>query len=202
MRTLLRDRVGQWVSLALLSGLAAGTWVMSSLPNRVGSLSASASDDEVVSVITGAEIRRTGESGQPVQRVRAERIEQKRSGVAELQSPQLQQSPLNQAEIIVRSRRALISEDQDTVFLEGDVTLVRSSFRDETAVTVSTESLTYAVEEGVARSSDTVRVLRGASELHGTGMVVNQKDGQLQILSETRMVLPRSTPQPHSRSQQ
>ena len=189
-----RGRLGQWISLLLMGSLAAGSWLLASLLSHQGPASAPKDSSDLTSVVLEAFITRTGAEGNPQQQIRSVRIDQYRDGRSALSEPELIQSKPNHASVKATGRSAEVSADQKVIYLEGEVVLNRSEFGGTPAVSVQTERLEYRVEEEIARTSDPVRVRRGRSELHGVGMVANQKTGRLEVLADSRMVIPREEP--------
>lgn len=193
MRGAWRDRVGQWISLALLAILTTGSWLIAALVAKNQFSVVSRDGNEVSSVVTGALIYRTGLNGDPQQEIRSTRLEQFQDGRSTLLAPEFVQSKPEHAIVRVIGREAEISSDHSAIKVRGGVVLRRSEFQGSPAIAVETSNLEYLVDEQIARTSDLVRVKRGQSELVGMGMVANQRTGQLSVLADSRMVIPQST---------
>lgn len=191
-----RDRIGQWVGTLLLATLAAGSWIGSVLIVNQPPGTGLRSDGDITSVIVDASIVRTGLGGAPEQLVTSTRIEKYRDGRATLVQPKVVYTRDDQATVEAIGRFAEISSDQKIVRFKGSVVLEQSEFRGASAVLVRTETLEYRVDEGVAKTADPVHVRRGRSELHGVGMIANQKTGRLQVLADSRMVIPKDRASP------
>jgi len=190
MRGAWRDRVGQWVSLSLLAVLTTGSWLIATILSTGEFTSTARDSQDLTSVVKAATIYRTGPDGDREQEIKSLRLEQFRDGRSTLAAPVLIQTKPNQAMVQVGARQADISSDQKVVKLKGNVVLERSAFNEGAAVRVQTENLEYLVDDEIAKTSDPVRVQRGNSELHGVGMFANQKTGRLDVLADSRMVIP------------
>lgn len=194
--TVWRERIGQWVGTFLLATLAAGSWLVSVLVLNQPSVTGLRSDGDITSVIVDATIVRTGLGGTPEQLVTSARIEQYRDGRATLVQPRIIYTRDDRATVEAIGRLAEVSSDQKIVRFNGSVVLEQSEFRGASAVVVRTETLEYRVDEGIARTADPVHVRRGRSELHGVGMIANQRTGRLQVLADSRMVIPQDQASP------
>lgn len=186
-----RDQIGQWVGIVLLATIAAASWLVSVLIVSQSPATSLREAGDVTAVITSASIVRTGLGGAPEQLVTSARIEQYRDGRATLDQPKVVQSREDQAKVEAIGRFAEVSSDQNVVRFKGNVLLEQSEYKGAAPLIVRTETLEYRVDEGVARTLDPVIVQRGSSELHGVGLIANHKTGRLQILADSRMVIPR-----------
>ena len=187
-----RDRVGQWVSLALLAILTTSSWLIAAIVTNNQSSVVSRDGNEISSVVTAALIYRTGPDGDPQQEIRSTRLEQFQDGRSTLLAPEFVQARPEHAVVRVVARQAEISSDQNLIRVQGGVILQRSAFQGSPAIAVQTNNLEYLVDEEIARTADLVRVKRGQSELVGMGMIANQRTGQFSVLADSRMVIPQS----------
>lgn len=190
---------GSILSLALLAVLTAASWLLSSLSLFDEGPRRAVSQDDLVSVVHGAVIRRADSQGTPFQEVQSERAEQLRNGEAHLMKPSLIVSPASGRTMRLAADHATINPRHTEVFLRGDVKLFQEPTSTEPFVRVNTDTLFYSSVENIARTDDPVRVTRGRSELHGVGMVARPNTGQITILSDTRMVMPGLVIEPQGR---
>lgn len=186
-----RERLGQIVSLALLMALSTGSWILSSDFNfGSGSASTFVSPDQPVSIVRDAVIRKTNAEGLPHQTIVSKEVTSLRDGRSRLTSPLLHQSRADRPPLRIRADQAEVSADQTLLKLQGNVELERLAYRTEPRVNVRTQQLDYWIKEELARTSDEVQMTRGSAQLTGKGMVVDQRANKVEILAETRMVLP------------
>ena len=181
---------GSILSLALLAVLTAASWLLSSLSLFDEDPRRAVRQDDLVSVVHGAVIRRADAQGTPFQEVQSERAEQLRNGEAHLIKPSLIVSPAGGRTMRLAADHATINAQHTEVFLRGNVSLFQEPTVNEPFVRVNTDTLFYSSAENIAKTDDPVRVTRGRSELHGVGMVARPNTGQITILADTRMVMP------------
>lgn len=187
---------GSILSLALLAVLTGASWLLSSVSLFSESPGRSAEQEDLVSVIYGAVIRRTDSEGGPHQELRSERAEQLRNGESNLVRPIVTVTPAGGRAIRLSANHATISSQRTEISLRGGVQLFQEPSSSEPFVRVTTETLFFSSVENIARTSEPVRVTRGRSELHGVGMVARTDTGQVVVLANTRMVMPSLGTQP------
>lgn len=190
----MRDRVGQLVSIALMSVIAAASWLVSEFVAKNWSTEISEVDQGPTSIVIAAVISRAGPGGDAEQSISASRIEHFADGRSALTDPSLSQHKRDFAAVRATAERGKVSADQKSIDLSGSVRLYREEFKGSAATTVLTEELKYLVDDELARTDQPVRVLRGKYELNGMGMIANQKTGQLEVLSNSRMTVSGDAP--------
>jgi lipopolysaccharide export system protein LptC len=195
MRSAWSDRIGGLLSLGLLAALGLSSWVFSSLTQIPDWIKASQQQTGPTAVVANAHIVKTGADGRPRQVVVSPQIQQFEDGRAMLATPDLTSFRDQGPPVYAKSRQARVSADQNEVLLTGSVVIRREAFGDDPALRVETETLTFLSDEQVAVTQAPVMVYRGASTLYGVGMRLDEKTDRLQILADTRMVLPKSKPE-------
>lgn len=195
MRSAWSDRIGGLLSLGLLAALGLSSWVFSTVTQVPDWVKASRQQSGPTAVVTKAHIVKTGTNGQPRQVVVSPSIEQFEDGRATLATPDLTSFRDKGPPVFAKARQAQVSADQNEVQLSGAVVIRREASGDDPALRVETETLTFLSNEEVAQTKDPVMVYRGVSTLYGVGMRLDEKTDRLQILADTRMVLPKSKPE-------
>ncbi|MEY4083181.1 MAG: hypothetical protein RL483_550 [Pseudomonadota bacterium] len=195
MRAAWSDRIGGWLSLALLAGLGLSSWLLSAVTQAPDWIKASRSQSGPTAVIAKAHIVKTGSDGRPRQVVDSPQITQFEDGRAELTSPDLVSFRVQGPPVTAKSRKALVSADQNEVVLEGSVVIRREASEKDPALRVETETLTFLSDQEIAQTAAPVMVYRGVQTLYGVGLRLDEKTDRLQILADTRMVLPKSKPE-------
>ncbi len=91
----------------------------------------------------------------------------------------------------MQAERAITTRQQNQIDLEGNVRIERSAFDGQPAARVNTSKATVLIREERAMTDAPVIIERGASTLQGNGMRLDQKTRQLEITSDSRMVVPK-----------
>ncbi|MDA0665352.1 MAG: LPS export ABC transporter periplasmic protein LptC [Proteobacteria bacterium] len=185
------DRLGSIVSMALLGGLAAASYLLSEWALQPDWQRASADRAGPTALVYGATIVRTNRDGLPDQRIQTPEIEQFADGQSLFKSPVVVILRPDRPPVTVTADKGSVSADQSLVTLRQKVVVTRRAFGTDPSIRVETESLAFFVNEDIARTADPVMIYRGTSTLYGVGMTLNQKTDQMTILADSRMVLPR-----------
>ncbi|MEN9794904.1 MAG: hypothetical protein RJA17_1444 [Pseudomonadota bacterium] len=185
------DRIGTLVSVVLLGALAAASYLLSEWALQPDWQKASATRTGPTAYVYGATIVRSNSEGFPAQRIQTPEIEQLADGQSFFTEPVVVTLRPDRPPIMATALRGEVSSDQSVVTLKKTVVVTRQAYETDPAVRVETESLTFLVNEDLARTADPVMIYRGASTLYGVGMTLNQKTDQVTILADSRMVLPK-----------
>ena len=185
------DRIGTLLSVALLGTLAAASYLLSEWALQPDWQKASATRTGPTAYVYGASITRTNESGTPAQRVQTPNIKQMADGQSVFSEPVVVTLRPDRPPVMATALQGEVNSDQSIVTLRQKVVVTRQAFGTDPAMRVETNSLTFMVNENLARTADPVMIYRGASTLYGVGMTLNQKTDQVTILADSRMVLPK-----------
>ncbi len=185
------DRLGSIVSMALLGGLAAASYLLSEWVVQPDWKRASADRVGPTALVYGATIVSTSRGGLLNQRIQTPEIEQFADGESFFKSPVVVFFRPDRPPVKVTADKGSVSADQSLVTLRQRVVVTRQAFGADPSIRVETESLAFFVNEDIARTADPVMIYRGISTLYGVGMTLNQKTDQMTILADSRMVLPR-----------
>lgn len=189
------DWIGNAISIALFGVLALASWSLSEFVQRGRLAAASEAPAGPNAIIEQARIVRTDETGLPRYRLEAARIVvDNRRDASQLTEPRLITLSTQEPKTEVRAARAQASEDQNRIELAGDVVITRQAWATQPVVRVDTPRLTLWVNEERAYTDAPVYIQRGQSTLQGVGMRLDQKTQKIEIISESRMVMPRGNP--------
>jgi LPS export ABC transporter protein LptC len=185
------DRIGTLLSVALLGALAAASYLLSEWALQPDWQKASATRTGPTAYVYGASITRTNEGGTPAQRVQTPRITQMADGQSIFSEPVVVTVRPDRPPVMAMALRGEVSADQSIVTLRQKVVVTRQAFGEDPAIRVETNSLTFLLNENLARTADPVMIYRGGATLYGVGMTLNQKTDQVTILADSRMMLPK-----------
>jgi LPS export ABC transporter protein LptC len=185
------DRIGTLLSVALLGALAAASYLLSEWALQPDWQKASATRTGPTAYVYGASITRTNEGGTPAQRVQTPRITQMADGQSIFSEPVVVTVRPDRPPVMATALRGEVSADQSIVTLRQKVVVTRQAFGEDPAIRVETNSLTFLLNENLARTADPVMIYRGGATLYGVGMTLNQKTDQVTILADSRMMLPK-----------
>jgi lipopolysaccharide export system protein LptC len=107
-------------------------------------------------------------------------------GTTHLENPRLRQVRPGMSAVEVKARRGTVDRDGNQVELYDSVTATRAARADEPATRLDTSLLRIHVDRETADTTATVRLVRGESTLEGTGMLFDNKSGQLTLESRVR----------------
>ncbi len=189
MKARLQDRLAAGLSVALLVGLAAGTYYFAQKSLRdTGIAAARPPAGEPDYFVEGAVFTRFDARGEPAFRVSARRIEHfPDDRVAAYEEPQMVSLDPARPRVELRAERGRSTDDLAETMLAGKVVMVRGASPSEPALTIRSERVTVHHETGVARTDQPVRVERGASVLTGVGMEFNNAARSLRVDSRVRL---------------
>jgi LPS export ABC transporter protein LptC len=185
------DRIGTLLSVVLLGALAAASYLLSEWALQPDWQKASATRTGPTAYVYGASITRTNEGGAPAQRVQTPRITQMGDGQSVFSEPVVVTVRPDRPPVMATALRGEVNADQSIVTLRQKVVVTRQAFGADPAIRVETNSLTFLLNENLARTADPVMIYRGGATLYGVGMTLNQKTDQVTILADSRMVLPK-----------
>jgi lipopolysaccharide export system protein LptC len=184
------ERFSAMVSLGLLAGLAMTAWLLSQLALRPSWDAAVRTGGQMNAQVQSAEVLQTDASGKPKYRIQTPELSLFDDGRSEMRAPVLMALREDAPAVRARATRALVSADQNEIALEGDARIERQAYGKESEVRILTDWVRFDVSAQTAETTAPVRVNQGATVLTGVGMKFNQRTEQIEILSQTQMVLP------------
>lgn len=186
------DWVGNLISIVIFTVLALASFGLSEYlaRGRLGEAAAVASGPNAI--VEGPRIIRTDGAGKPQYRLEARRITfDERHDRSELEQPVLLSLGAEKPKTVARANQAVATDRQNQIDLFGDVVFTRDAFGNQPAARITTSKATLWIEEERAVTDATVFVQRGLSTLQGIGMRFDQKTQKIDIISESRMVVPK-----------
>jgi lipopolysaccharide export system protein LptC len=187
------DWLGNLVSILFFAGLALAAWGLSEVLQR-GGLGSPTAASGPNAIVESARIIRTDALGKPQYRLEAKRIAHYDDGDQSLfdQPVMVSLSP-DKPVTIVKANQAVATNNQNQIDLSGDVRIDRAAFGAQPEARITTSKATLFVEEERAITDAPVFVQRGLSTLQGVGMRFDQKTQKIDIISESRMVVPKES---------
>lgn len=186
------DWIGNTISIGLFALLAIASWGLSEMLQR-GQLDAAvraAAGPNVV--VEHPRIIRTDVSGMPQYRLEATRMSfEQQADRSVMEQPVMTTLAKNKPKTVIQSNSAVGTDQQNKVELIGDVRITREAFANQPAARVTTSRATLLINEERAMTDEPVLVQRGTSTLQGIGMRYDQKTQRIDIVSESRMVVPK-----------
>jgi lipopolysaccharide export system protein LptC len=184
----LRERLSGLISVCLLLLLAAGTYYLAERSsqfedkNRVAS-----SPTEPDSFVEGLNLTKVNAKGEPVFRLRAERMMHfPEDNHTEFTLPVLISLDADRPKVTIRAKRARANGDGDVTELFDEVELLREASGKDPRVRVTSESMVLYTQEEIARSTQAVKIEYASSVLTGVGMEFNHPARQLSLSSSVK----------------
>ena len=186
------DWVGNLISIVIFTVLALASFGLSEYlaRGRLGATAAVVSGPNAI--VEGPRIIRTDAAGKPQHRLEARRITfDERNDRSEFEQPMLFSIGAEKPKTVARANQAVAIDRQNQIDLFGDVVFTRDAFGNQPAARITTSKATLWIEEERAATDAPVFVQRGLSTLQGIGMRFDQKTQKIEIISESRMVVPK-----------
>ncbi len=188
------DWVGNLISIVIFTVLALASFGLSEylVRGRLGDTAAVASGPNAI--VEGPKIIRTDLHGKPQHLLTAKEITfDERRDRSELNQPILLSLTAEKPRTIVRADQAVATDHQNRIDLFGEVVFARDAFGNQPPARITTSRATLWIEEERADTDAPVFVQRGLSTLQGIGMRFDQKTQRIDIISESRMVVPKDS---------
>jgi LPS export ABC transporter protein LptC len=133
-----------------------------------------------------ARILGTGESGEPLYEIEAERAEQRPDKRIDFTDVRIRYSPDHDIPWVVNADTATLREESPRIVLRGHVraTSTAGDERDETEI--RTQYLELDPERYVAETDERVQVRVGARSLTATGMLASLREDKIELKSNIR----------------
>lgn len=183
-----QDRISAGVSIALAITLAAGSFYLAQVADRLSQdPPGRVSGDQPDAYAEGVMLNRTGKTGEAAFLLTARRLEYFRGDDSTLlHQPVLTSLDPSQPQVVLSARSGRSYAGGGEVVLDGEVRLVREAGQDQPEMTIDTERAVVLPDTEIARTDRPVVVRRGADRLTGTGMEFNNAARTLRVDSEVR----------------
>lgn len=191
-----QDRISAVVSVTLALALAAGSFYLAQVADRLGEGPAGrVSGDQPDAYAEGVLLNRTGKTGEAAFLLTARRIDYFQGDDSTLlHEPVLTSLETSQPRVVLRARSGRSSARGGEVLLTGEVRLVREAAEGQPEMIIETDQATVLPDSEIARTDQPVVVRRGEDRLTGTGMEFNNVERSLRMDSQVRASF---TPGPH-----
>ena len=184
--------LGNAISIGLFALLAAASWGLNEFLRRSQLESTIVNKEGPNAIIENPRITRSDAQGHAQYRLDAKRILfEEQADRSLVEQPVMISLAPNRPKTLMQAERAITTQHQNQIDLEGNVRIERDAFDGQPAARVSTTKATVLIREERAMTDAPVIIERGASTLQGNGMRLDQKTRQLEIVSDSRMVVPK-----------
>ncbi len=184
--------LGNTISIGLFAVLAAASWGLNQVLQRARLDSAAVKGEGPNAIIENPRITRSNPQGQALYRLDAARITfNEQADRSVIERPVMVSLDTSRPKTVMQADQAVTTRQQNQVDLEGNVRIQRDPFDGQPAAKITTSRATVLVREEQATTDAPVLVERGLSTLQGVGMRFDQKTQRIEIVSESRMVVPK-----------
>jgi len=190
MTASLFERVSALLALGLMAALALAAWLLTELALSPVWDSSYRSSTKLNAQITGAELTQTDERGQTRFQIASPSLSLFEDGSAEMSNPVMLALRNDGPPVRAHASKALVSANQNEVMLTGQALISRDAYDKESAIRIATDWVQFDINSQTAQTKAPVRVNQGNILLTGVGMKFNQKTEQIEVLSQSQMVLP------------
>ncbi len=175
-------------AIGLLLALAAGTFYLAEIADRFrGEPVSRVASDLPDSFAETVLLNRTRDTGEPLFRLTAERIDYFSGDDSTLlKRPLLTSLDASQPVVTLSARLGRSSTGGGEILLFDDVRLLREASEREPALLITTDAAVLLPDSEIARSDRPVQVERGDDRLTGTGMEFNNSDRTLRVDAQVR----------------
>ena len=184
--------LGSTISVGLFALLAAASWGLNEFLRRSQLESVVVNKEGPNAIIENPRVTRSDAQGRAQYRLDAKRILfEEQADRSLVEQPVMVSLAPDRPKTVMQAERAITTRQQNQIDLEGNVRIERSAFDGQPAARVNTSKATVLIREERAMTDAPVIIERGASTLQGNGMRLDQKTRQLEITSDSRMVVPK-----------
>jgi len=190
MTASLFERASALLSLGLLAALALAAWLLTELALRPIWDSNYRSSTKLNAQVTRAEITQTDQKGRTQFQIATPTLSLFEDGSAEMNSPVMLALRDDGPPVQARANKGLVSANQNEVMLTGQALISRDAYDKESEIRIATDWVQFDINAQTAQTKAPVRVNQGNILLTGVGMKFNQKTEQIEVLSQSQMILP------------
>lgn len=184
--------LGSTISVGLFALLAAASWGLNEFLRRSQLESVVVNKEGPNAIIENPRVTRSDAQGHAQYRLDAKRILfEEQADRSLVEQPVMVSLAPDRPKTVMQAERAITTRQQNQIDLEGNVRIERSAFDGQPAARVNTSKATVLIREERAMTDAPVIIERGASTLQGNGMRLDQKTRQLDITSDSRMIVPK-----------
>lgn len=190
MTASLFERASALLALGLMAALALAAWLLTELALRPVWDSSYRSSTRLNAQITGVALTRIDDKGQSRFQIVSPTLSLFEDGSAEMNNPVMLALRDDGPPVQARASKASVSASQNEVLLSGQALISRDAYGKESEIRIATDWVQFDINAQTAQTKAPVRVNQGNILLTGVGMKFNQKTEQIEVLSQSQMVLP------------
>jgi lipopolysaccharide export system protein LptC len=190
MTVSLFERASALLALGLMAAMALAAWLLTELALRPVWDSSYRSSTRLNAQITQADLTQTDEKGQTRFRIATPSLSLFEDGSAEMNNPVMLALRNDGPPVRAQASKAFVSASQNEVLLSGQALISRDAYGKESEIRIATDWVRFDINAQTAQTKAPVRVNQGNILLTGVGMKFNQKTEQIEVLSQSQMVLP------------
>ncbi len=136
--------------------------------------------------LKSARILGTGENGEPLYQIEAERAEQRDDRRIEFSGVRIRYSPEREIPWVVQADTATLREESPRIVLRGHVTATSTGDDERSETEIRTQYLELDPERFVAETEERVQIRVGARSLTATGMLASLQEDRIELKSNIR----------------
>ena len=180
------------ITITVGAFLALGSfWLVQVMQRGDDPLDPSAAGNEPDSIVEKFSFVRMTPEGKPRYLFYGAKLTHRPLGdVSEVEQPMLQSMAPGQATMTIKSQKALIRHEENTVDLLGKVDIHRPPTPDARELRMKTEALTVFPDEDRMESDRRVDMALGAATITGVGMKANNATRQVEFASRGQIIVP------------
>jgi lipopolysaccharide export system protein LptC len=171
------------IAILLLTAAAVGSWFFTRSLQGPDEADETRSAFEEGYYFRNARILGTGADGKLLYRIEAERAQQRDGRRVAFENVRIVYTPAAAVPWTLTADTALITDDQESISLSGNVRAIRSDTASETATEVRTQYLELEPARYSAYTNRRVQIIMDAQEISATGMTASLQDNRLELMS-------------------
>jgi lipopolysaccharide export system protein LptC len=186
------DRIAALISIALLAVLAAVSFYLAEKARRLDvPITKRVINSDPDYFIEGFSMTKTAPDGKPRFRLNATHAKHRpdTDGFELTQPVAISLDPGN-AITRISAKHGTTTNGRERTELDGDVVIDRRDKKSGDVLLIETAQLTLLTEQDLAQSDQLVVITQGASQIRGTGMVLNTVTRELRVLADVKVTLP------------
>ncbi|MBT8092524.1 MAG: LPS export ABC transporter periplasmic protein LptC [Gammaproteobacteria bacterium] len=136
--------------------------------------------------LKSARILGTGENGEPLYQIEADRAEQRTDKRIDFTDVRIRYSPDHDIPWVVNADTATLQEESPRIILRGHVRATSSGSDESDETEIRTQYLELDPEQYIAETDERVQVRVGARSLTATGMLASLRENKIELKSNIR----------------
>jgi LPS export ABC transporter protein LptC len=176
----------QTALLVVLTAGALGSWYVVQTNKSAEVLRPAAETAYRGYYLKSARILGTGENGEPLYQIEADRAEQRADKRIDFTDVRIRYSPDHEIPWVVNADSATLKEESRRIVLRGHVRATSGGDSEENETEIRTQYLELDPERFVAETDERVQIRVGARSLTATGMLASLREDKIELKSNIR----------------